>query len=443
MRIDRINIKNFRGIEDLTLDLNPQFNLLIGENGSGKTAILTALAVGAGCFFSGFGSSSRNIQRPDIRYFKTPEGDFVFAEETRVEVLSGIVAGEVIRWHKARFGINHRTSLGQRSPIKAISIGLNRSIRDSRRTQTIDLPVLAYYSTARLWKEGSEGQDHLDEEGQFVRNFPTRFRGYVDALDIKSTFNRLLEWFKGKYADMRITGNPTFQLQCVESVIVRNVPGVTRMRWVFDTDKIQTLYIIFENGDEVPFSYLSDGYRNLLAMFADLAWRCVTLNPHFGAEANLRSEGIVLIDEIDLHLHPAWQKLIVKQLKETFPKIQFVATTHSPFVIQETAEGELYRIQGTGTVSIGGADEYSLEDVAEYLQGVPDPAWSSEKKNMYLSAKEYFDLLNRLHPETPSEELNAIRERLNLLGRAYSTNMAYTAFLEQKRMMAESKLDKS
>jgi predicted ATP-binding protein involved in virulence len=190
----------------------------------------------------------------------------------------------------------------------------------------------------------------------------------------------------------------------------------------------------------VPFHFLSDGYRNLLAIFADLAYRCVTLNPHFGREANYKSEGVVLIDELDLHLHPSWQKNIISQLKKTFPRIQFVATTHSPFLIQETAEGELFRLQSDGGMNIGGADNYSLEDIAEYIQNVSDPAWSMKKKEMYEVAKEYFYLIDQLVPGKSEQDLNIIREKLNIIGKAYSDNVAYTAFLEQKRFLAEAKL---
>ncbi len=185
---------------------------------------------------------------------------------------------------------------------------------------------------------------------------------------------------------------------------------------------------------------MSDGYRNMLALFADLAWRCVTLNPHFKEDANLKSNGVVLIDELDLHLHPAWQKTIIEQLKNTFPNIQFIATTHSPFIIQETKEGELFRMLLNNRLNIGGADEYSLEDIAEYLQNVQDPAWSIKKKTMYEAAKEYFELLERMKPDTSTAELESIRERLNILGKAYSDNVAYTAFLEQKRSLIENKL---
>jgi len=451
MRIDKIHIQNFRGIEDLEINLHKQFNLFIGENGSGKTAILEAFSVAMGAFFLGLpGVPSRGIRDEDIRYFRTIEGSYEWASMTKVEVLKGKVnniqgiipkmeINDECDWYKEREGITGRTNHGKQSQIKAFSQAINKAIKNPKRTEYIDLPVLAYFSTARLWKEGRENKKE-DENGKTLIELPTRYRGYKDALEIKSTFSIMLDWFKGHFQDMAVNNETAFQLECVKNVIVNNIPEAKDIKWVFKKDRIQTLYIVFKNEQETPFHFLSDGYRNLLAIFADLAYRCVTLNPHFGKDANLKSEGVVLIDELDLHLHPAWQKNIVNQLKDTFPKIQFVATTHSPFIIQETNEGELFKLQNNGQISIGGANEYSLEDIAEYLQKVKDPAWSIRKKEMYEAAKEYFDLLQKLTPNTPPEELNQLRERLNILGKAYSDNVAYTAFLEQKRFLAEEKL---
>ncbi|MBK9452259.1 MAG: AAA family ATPase, partial [Bacteroidetes bacterium] len=271
-RIDRINIKNFRGIEDLTLDLNPRFNLLIGENGSGKTAILSALAVAVGPFISGMGVTSRIIEDSDLRYFKTSEGSFEYASLTEVSVENGFVNGGNLTWQRSRHG-NKPTYLHHINALFDYASQLLDDIGDPRRTEKIALPAIAFYATSRLWEDETEDAKVLDGNGNSLDALPSRFRGYHDALEAKPTFRKLLQWFEGKYADMRITGKSTFQLDCVEAVIVANIPGVERMKWVFDSDKIQTLYIVFQNGDEIPFSYLSDGYRNLLAMFADLAWR--------------------------------------------------------------------------------------------------------------------------------------------------------------------------
>lgn len=440
MRINHLDIQNFRGIEHLSFDLHPKFNLLIGENGSGKTAILEAFTVAMGAFFQGMkGANSRTIHDEDIRMFKTPEGSMEFSAQTYISAKGQINGSGDIAWMRERNGIRGDTGRAK-SSISRIADKMYKDLSNSRRSSPIDLPVLAYYSTARLWKEGRENKSQ-SKEAVSERNIPSRLRGYKDALQTKSTFSIMLKWFEGKFSAVRVKGESSFQLEAVRSVIVKNIPGCKNVYWEFDPDKLNTLYVVFNNGEELPFNYLSDGYRNLLAIFADLAYRCVTLNPQYESDAPSKSSGIVLIDELDLHLHPSWQKTIVKQLKDTFPGIQFVATTHSPFIIQETEDGELLRLMAPDTLTKGGANQYSLEDVAEYLQQVPDPAWSLKKKEMYNAAKEYFDLLEQLGTAETNEQLDSIREKLNLLGKAYSDNVAYVAFLEQKRFIAEGKIN--
>jgi predicted ATP-binding protein involved in virulence len=106
---------------------------------------------------------------------------------------------------------------------------------------------------------------------------------------------------------------------------------------------------LFERDNKVEklfFGQLSDGYRNLIGMVADIAYRCIKLNPHLGENVISHTPGIVLIDDLDLHLHPNWQKRIVADLKNIFTSIQFVATTHSPFIVQSLKADELINLDG-------------------------------------------------------------------------------------------------
>jgi len=93
----------------------------------------------------------------------------------------------------------------------------------------------------------------------------------------------------------------------------------------------------------LPLQFLSDGIQNMVALVADLAYRCVVLNPHLGEAAARATGGVVLIDEIDMHLHPRWQQVVVDLLRQAFPKIQFVITTHSPQVLS-TVDNESIRL---------------------------------------------------------------------------------------------------
>ena len=104
------------------------------------------------------------------------------------------------------------------------------------------------------------------------------------------------------------------------------------------------MMVDFEDMGNTPFDTLSDGQRGLIAMVADIARRACLLNPHLEDKVLEETPGIVLIDELDLHLHPKWQRSIVKNLKKTFPKIQFIATTHSPQIIGECKTDEIDRV---------------------------------------------------------------------------------------------------
>src|SRR5512133_2268754 len=98
-------------------------------------------------------------------------------------------------------------------------------------------------------------------------------------------------------------------------------------------------------------SYLSDGIRNLIGLVADLAHRAARLNPHLGADACRKCPGIVLIDEVDMHLHPAWQQVVVTLLRNAFPRVQFVLTTHSHLVASTVPSASIRLLGSDGTVS--------------------------------------------------------------------------------------------
>jgi predicted ATP-binding protein involved in virulence len=365
MTIKELTITDFRNIESLQLNLHPQFNLLIGENGSGKTALLEALTVAMGSFFLGIrGADSRHIRDEDIRLFKTIEGSLEFSAYTAIEAIGQVNGSPQLQWCRERNGLSGKTLYRNAGAIKKKSEQIYKALTTPDRTTAIDLPLLVYYSTARLWVEGRENtSDRKTSKVIDPKKIPTRLRGYKNALQAKSSFTIMLEWFKGKFSAARVKGERSFQLDAVCKVIIKNIPNCTNLWWEFDPDKLNTLYVSFENGDELPFAYLSDGYRNLLGIFADLAYRCVTLNPHFGEDAPAKSVGLVLIDELDLHLHPAWQENIVQQLKNTFPLLQFVASSHSPFIIQSMEDGEVLKVFMNEVILINGTNQMGIEDI--------------------------------------------------------------------------------
>ena len=152
-------------------------------------------------------------------------------------------------------------------------------------------------------------------------------------------------------------------------------------------------------------------------------------------DAREQTEGIVLIDEIDLHLHPKWQKTIVPDLANLFPKIQFILTSHSPFIIQ-SLEG----VNGAKIINLDDdespydysrQEHRSVEDIAENVMNVVMPQRSERFRAMKQAAKEYFDLLNESSASEKQRKL--AKKKLDELVANYGTdNPAYAAFLESK-----------
>ncbi len=183
---------------------------------------------------------------------------------------------------------------------------------------------------------------------------------------------------------------------------------------------------------EVPFDYLSDGYRNMLAMVADIAFRCATLNPALKEQAIRGTPGVVLIDEIDLHLHPKRQRRVVTD-GLTFPRIQFVATTHSPFIIQSLVPKEGIQLLNASRNQVANnfADK-SVEDISEEVQGVEYPQRSQRFLDMMQAAERYYAKLGQAK-ETPPNELEQFKRELDELMLPFSDDPAYQAFLRMQR----------
>lgn len=180
------------------------------------------------------------------------------------------------------------------------------------------------------------------------------------------------------------------------------------------------------DGTVINFSALSDGYRNVIKIVTDIATKMCILNPYLGKDTLKETPGIVVIDELDLSLHPTWQRRIVHILKELFPKIQFICATHSPFIIQSLEPGELIALDTILDEEYSGQ---SIEDISEDIMNVPMVQYSEKKMKMYKAAEEYY---NALKEATSDQELEVLKEKLDVLSAEYSDNPAYGAWMKQK-----------
>ena len=180
------------------------------------------------------------------------------------------------------------------------------------------------------------------------------------------------------------------------------------------------------DGTILPFSTLSDGYRNVIKIILEIATRMCILNPYLQGDALQKTPGVVVIDELDLSLHPTWQKKIIGILKNLFPKIQFICATHSPFIIQSLEDGELITLDRKLDSEYAGE---GIEDIAEDVMGVKMPQYSEKKRKMYDAAAEFYDAVKEGKTQKDIEELG---KKLAVLEANYSDNPAYLALMRQK-----------
>jgi predicted ATP-binding protein involved in virulence len=354
MRIKRLDLHNFKKYADQGFDLHPQFTLLVGENGAGKTTLLDALAVAMAIWLvrppdSEVRSSGRKILRSEIRLDSSLEGDRTQFRENRPASVTatGEIAGhqDVVWTRENRGGDSTNNSKAKRA------LEIIKGVYDQDRAgQRPVCPVLAYYGAGRAWLASNERVHAAKVNGP-----ARRWAAFYDCFRERIRFSELQKWFLNETVaagNRRGRMRPGFEV--VKRAVLRCVPDADAI-W-FDNDRGQVVLSIAGNAQ--PFDNLSAGQRMMLALVADLAIKAVTQNAFLLPTDELGPEdeplprvlrqtpGMVLIDEVDVHLHPIWQRRVATDLKETFPSIQFVCTSHSPQLIGELQPDEVRLMRG-------------------------------------------------------------------------------------------------
>lgn len=426
MKINNLELLYFRCFKEYNLEFSDRFTLLIGDNGSGKTAVLDALAIIASEFIEGF---PRVITPKDLRKFFDDDGHFNFLEfgqtplRERHHFLS-LKPRCVINQEPFTCYLFDRFGPKYESTITNIAKEISEKLTQSK----ILLPALSYYGTGRLWKE-------LDVYEVKTLSPDSRLIGYSDCLNPASNLEQLFRWFKTQELAALQKNETRYVLEAVRNAIVEMIPGAKRVWWDVDWDEILIETEIQGKTQPTPFHLLSDGYRNMIGMVADIAYRMATLNPQLEVDVIKQTAGIVLIDEIDLHLHPKWQREVVGRLLKTFPKVQFVASSHSPFIIQSLYGRKdclLWDLEKAAPLDI---DSKSIEDIAENQQGVEIPQQSHRFLAMEKAAEEYYRVLKQILPANDDEK-RRLKQRLDELLLPFSDDPAFQAFLKMEREAA-------
>jgi predicted ATP-binding protein involved in virulence len=389
MRIDTLTLTNFRGFERFELALHPQLTVLAGVNGAGKTSVLEGLAVAMGTWFLGFDDlPRRSISASDVRLVQHGDAHPNFERQFPVTVeATGELEAAHLYWSRSKNSTTGTTTVADAGQLIDMAKAHQEAVRQG---EPIDLPLLAYYGAGRLWTSTTANHDR-----DLKRT--SRAEGYREALEPRSNQAQLASWMKWRELDrlQRVQRVQEFMeaqglssthahqalsilpgslgehmLTAVEMAVVQTVEGADRFFYSVSVDE---LVFQMKGGKLMPLSLYSDGYRNLVAMVADIAWRATRLNTHLEGRATREVAGVVLIDEIELHLHPGWQLTVLPRLMKAFPKLQFVVTTHAPLVVSSVPAEHIRMLDRQGNVHlVEAAEGLSANVVLRELMGVSE-----------------------------------------------------------------------
>lgn len=415
MRIDSINLVNYRCHASLKVDFKLGFNVIVGVNGSGKTSLLKAIC-DALTGFSNYLSLNRNhpaLKDENVVRLKGEaiQGRYRFEPQYPVQVTAAADAFEVVCiWTTQKNSqVDHPQTTGQ--PPGQIWQSRQQAMGQpgEEAPARLNLPIIAFYRANRHWN-----QPQLNEmQAATARN--ARTDGYASWWDASLDSSALQYWVIGKclerFQTSSETGTPFDDIQLDELALVNQalalaVEGAKGLKYDL---KQKSLLVEWSSAVEptrepTAFENLSDGQRAVIGLVADIARRMCILNPQLGHEVTNETPGVVLVDELDMHLHPRWQRILTSGLKRAFPKVQFIVASHSPQVLGELKPEEIILLRPSGTahpqVSYGLTSSQVLEEIMDATARTPD---------VEKLLSEVFELLERGELHIAKEKLEALQ----------------------------------
>ena len=379
LQLKSMHVENFKYFEKIDVKFNNQLSVIVGENGSGKSSILEAAKIILGTFFSKInGISAPSFDKRDVRLksYEMGESDVV-QEQYPVKVSANVE----IKTYKAPIPVarvlsSSKTKTTINTAKYLVEYGHSAQLALQEGDESLILPIIAYYGTGRLWNY------HKSKINPEKITQTKRIDGYKGCLEGSANFQQMMLWlFKKAIQDFQKQNSQedVVTLKTVLGAIAKcyqNISGYdnAHIQFNFDSMSLEVAYKE-ENGQHVrlPFDLLSDGYRCTISLIADIAYRMAALNPQLKESVLIETPGVVLIDEVDLHLHPAWQKRVLKDLTTIFPKVQFIVTTHAASVINSVKKENLIILKNCQAIymdsEVYGKD---VKSVMDEIMGVSD-----------------------------------------------------------------------
>lgn len=320
MEINRLRLRNFRGFKDAEFHFNPGMNLIVGINGAGKSTVLDALSIAFSKILPKLTVSDSKDNRLSFKanditiWYKTLEVDVDF------QALG--IPFECNIWGVKSYNLK----------IKPDSEHILDTIKNAENQ-----PLVVYFATQRsIVTPGA-----YKEKDMYKMASGDRSAAFPEALKPRNLrLTEFTDWYLAQNALLNENSSPAKRrIEALNKAVTSFLDQFTNLRVVGKSD-----LVLDKDGLTLNINQLSEGERGLLALILDLVKRLLQANPDL--EDPLKDgKAVVLIDELDLHLHPRWQRMVVKKLTDIFPSCQFIATTHSPQIIGEVDPGNIILLE--------------------------------------------------------------------------------------------------
>lgn len=416
MIVTKLDISNFKGIEHITLTPNPQLNLFMGNNGAGKTSILKSLAI----------LLSWTVARIRVQNGK---GTLIDLDDIRIASNGCNLEIQLDICEKGWNIYRNAQGFPNDNRLKTDLSEMMKTVRDIQSNLNDTAPLIAYYPVTR---------SVLDIPLRTRKHKFNTLAAYEGALEEgKTNFRRFFEWYREredleneefrKAATKKKPFNGDSQLTAVRHALTNFFPQFSNLH----IQRNPLAMVLDKEGITFKINQLSDGEKCFIALVADLSRRLAMANPIM--ENPLEGKGIVMIDEVDLHLHPQWQMIVIPRLMETFPNCQFFITTHSPQVANHVPNGSVFLLHNVG-------NSISIETAAFGYGAKPETIYTGlmglthtrpliidqEIKDLYQSitekelekARKNLESLKKRLPEDPELiTIEGLIRRMELIGK--------------------------
>ena len=441
MRIKSLNIRNYRGYEQKRFDFDERLSVVVGNNTAGKTALLQAVQVALGAYLASLKALPNepayrhNFTKDDEfqRYDSEKKDFFKNADVTRIDVDAiylrtvsednyRLVEKDISWWREFR---------GNKTTHSVDCVGelMEEVDRMERKRETEGdnaiYPLVLSFGANRIDNQYRAATKTKERASKITKGYKSSLR---ETVDFQSAFDWLYRYDQSMKKGQEFEGT----YEAVLEALTTAIPAMTDI--MVDSKNNELTAKVSVRGQEPTYQtydHMSDGFKSVICIVAEMAYRCVQLNGFLGGEAVKRTPGVVLIDELDLYLHPRWQRHLLKDLQAAFPQIQFIVSTHSPFIIQSVRKQNLITLDGVNDDT--DPIYRSIEEIVTSEMNMDTPR-SQAYNQMVEKAERYYQLVK--DGQGDSAEAQQVSKELDEIEQEFSNDPAYVALLKAERKSA-------